>query len=158
MTNPRTLSRFDVFAAQCAKSKLVAVACSETHWQIRGGALLVNFYPTAKRGPCYYVAGTSSGFYGNAEAAIAAASTPPREAPQHERIQRRATYRAAKRRMLKRHPHCNWCGVALREETATIDHVVPLARGGLDNANNWVLACAPCNHGRGSAMPEVRRG
>jgi 5-methylcytosine-specific restriction endonuclease McrA len=42
-------------------------------------------------------------------------------------------------------------------DTSTMDHVIPLHRGGLDNANNRVLACEPCNSKRGHDMPELKR-
>ena len=37
---------------------------------------------------------------------------------------------------------CAYCG---NTEKVTIDHVVPLSRGGLDNASNVVPACVRCN-------------
>ena len=44
----------------------------------------------------------------------------------------------------------------LTEETATIEHYVPLGLGGLDNRNNMVLACDPCNSERGCSMKELK--
>jgi len=44
----------------------------------------------------------------------------------------------------------------LTKETATLDHVIPISRGGLNNANNYVIACEPCNSERGNNMPEVK--
>ena len=40
--------------------------------------------------------------------------------------------------------------------TDQIDHRIPLKRGGLDNASNFVLAHKTCNHARGHDMPEVK--
>jgi HNH endonuclease len=47
---------------------------------------------------------------------------------------------------------CQFCGRTLAAEELTIDHLVPLALGGLDEKTNYVTACFPCNHTKGS-MP-----
>jgi 5-methylcytosine-specific restriction endonuclease McrA len=56
---------------------------------------------------------------------------------------------------------CEWCGLefAAPLSEATLDHVVPLARGGTNKRKNLVLACRPCNEQRGSShtAPQVRR-
>src|SRR5688572_7013400 len=59
-----------------------------------------------------------------------------------------------------RNPRCFYCknvtvlkpaeysqlsGVCGRELYATLDHVVPLAKGGWDKPNNYRLACSVCN-------------
>lgn len=41
--------------------------------------------------------------------------------------------------------HCHYCGTTLTPMTATIDHMVPLARGGTWQVENLVLACSHCN-------------
>ncbi len=38
---------------------------------------------------------------------------------------------------------CHYCGEALTRKTATVDHVVPLSRGGANAPVNFVLAM-PC--------------
>ena len=45
---------------------------------------------------------------------------------------------------------CAYCGV---ENATTVDHVVPVARGGDDNENNLVCACVSCNTSKGKKMP-----
>lgn len=45
---------------------------------------------------------------------------------------------------------CAYCGKVLTQETATIEHVLPLSRGGLDAIKNMVLACRSCNQEAGS--------
>jgi 5-methylcytosine-specific restriction endonuclease McrA len=47
---------------------------------------------------------------------------------------------------------CAYCGAALTQESATLDHIVPLSRGGPDTPDNMVLACWTCNH-VGSDLP-----
>ena len=43
--------------------------------------------------------------------------------------------------------------MALIPETATLDHVHPVARGGSHLPGNLVAACAPCNRLKGDMMP-----
>lgn len=70
-------------------------------------------------------------------------------------------WRASKRRQGKRTAHriatlferdgtgCFYCRCELTEETATLEHVIPLARGGTNHLSNMVLACGPCNREAG---------
>lgn len=46
---------------------------------------------------------------------------------------------------------CYWCGLALGVESITIDHIVPVSKGGLlDSSSNVVAACRSCNEERGN--------
>ena len=55
---------------------------------------------------------------------------------------------------------CRYCGKQLRipprgepshrEDTATVDHVIPIANGGRSRASNLVTACLNCNRAKGS--------
>ena len=70
-------------------------------------------------------------------------------------------------------PACRWCGCLTverspdpdaRDDTRTIDHLVPKSRGGSDEDHNHVIACWRCNADRGSlsvaewlAVLDVRR-
>ncbi|NWF69979.1 MAG: HNH endonuclease [Chloroflexi bacterium] len=44
---------------------------------------------------------------------------------------------------------CRWCGKAA---PLTIDHILPLARGGTHTPANIVLACAACNSAKGRRL------
>ena len=48
---------FTQFHKLCGKSSLDAIDHGCGHWQIRGGVVLVNYYPEGKRGPTIYVNG-----------------------------------------------------------------------------------------------------
>ena len=48
---------------------------------------------------------------------------------------------------------CVYCATHLDHRTATLDHVVPLARGGAHDSGNLVVACAPCNRLKGDLQP-----
>ena len=48
---------------------------------------------------------------------------------------------------------CVYCATHLDQRTATLDHVVPVARGGAHDPGNLVVACAPCNRLKGDLLP-----
>lgn len=124
---------------------------SDGHFHIQG-ALLVNYYPFAKKRTAY-VANTTKSMH---DVAIKQAVMLAQKLPDLVEDFKRKSYRKEKLRMLAKHPFCKWCGVALTDDTATVDHVIPLSRGGLENSNNRVLACQPCNCKRGNEMPEIK--
>lgn len=63
------------------------------------------------------------------------------------------TRRIVRSVLLGHSPCCHWCGLPLDATTATVEHFVPLASGGRNSIRNYVLACRPCNQGRGCRMP-----
>ena len=139
---------------QCASNRgLRVVDRGQGHFQIVGGPLLVNYYPLAKKQSAY-IAGTVARRVGvTPEQAVEMAFAPPPIAAHKD--ERKANYRSLRRRMLKKSDKCHWCHKQLTLDTSTIEHIIPLHRGGLDNANNRVLACEECNLRRGHAMPEL---
>ena len=60
----------------------------------------------------------------------------------------RRIYRQIQRRDGRR---CGWC----RESGTTLDHVIPLCRGGQTIPENCVIACRACNHSRNNALPSA---
>ena len=130
---------------------------SKFHWHIKG-ALLVNYYPS--KGTAY-VAGTKAGAKNvTLKQAIEMARVQPEITPSNR--QRKSWHRLAKRQMFDKSRHCHWCGVEmslhpLDKNFATIEHIIPLSRGGLDNRNNMTLACITCNQKRGNTMTELEQ-
>lgn len=55
---------------------------------------------------------------------------------------------------------CYYCGKKLylkkkgSREVVTIDHYVPLSKGGFDDVSNRVPACKKCNNAKADLMPE----
>lgn len=41
---------------------------------------------------------------------------------------------------------CQYCGIPVPKKQATIDHVIPVAKGGKNKWNNTVCACKSCNN------------
>lgn len=65
---------------------------------------------------------------------------------QHKRQVKRETFRDCGRR-------CVYCGTTLGLANATLDHVIPLSRGGSHLPGNLVAACQPCNQLKGALLP-----
>lgn len=125
------------------------------HFQIRG-RLLVNYYPFAKKRTAYVAQTTHGKHHVSPTEAVAMAFVPPPVAPDHKKDDRHGHPRRQRAKMLRKSNRCHWCDCKLTLGNSTVEHVIPLHRGGLDNANNRVLACKPCNQRRGHDMPELR--
>lgn len=48
---------------------------------------------------------------------------------------------------------CHYCGKKFDPKSLTLDHVVPLARGGTSSRGNVVPACAGCNRDKKLQTP-----
>ena len=48
---------------------------------------------------------------------------------------------------------CVYCAAPLDIDIATIDHVLPLAKGGVHSPGNLVAACGRCNRLKGDLLP-----
>ena len=49
---------------------------------------------------------------------------------------------------------CQYCGAHLPPDQLTLDHVIPISRGGKDTWSNVVTACKQCNHKKGNSLIE----
>lgn len=122
------------------------------------GVVLVNYYPSSRKRSAY-ISGSSHGIpHCSIEKAVELAANPD-GALRHVGIggyirrRHRATAQRARRRLYRKHKHCHWCRTPLSFWQATINHIIPLSKGGLDQDNNRVIACEPCNHDRENDMP-----
>lgn len=52
---------------------------------------------------------------------------------------------------------CVYCGGELTDENRSVDHVVPLSRGGAHAASNLAACCVDCNVKKGDRLPEEFR-
>lgn len=59
-----------------------------------------------------------------------------------------------RRWLWKQDPRCSYCQLALTFEESTLDHVMPLTRGGTNAASNLLLSCVGCNVAKGSMHPD----
>ncbi len=59
------------------------------------------------------------------------------------------------RRWEKQKGRCHYCGKEMSKREATIEHVVPVSRGGpVTDRRNIVLACEVCNKRKGNRILE----
>jgi len=47
---------------------------------------------------------------------------------------------------------CQYCMEGFAKKDLTVDHVIPISKGGKSNFENVVAACKPCNHGKGDSL------
>lgn len=144
---------FEQFKEEVEAAGLIAYNCGNEHWQIRGGKYCVNFYPHAKHGPSFYVNATNQGVKHASLADAIQATTNPMHKRRIRATPRKKTYRGVKRRLLVEDPRCYWCGKHLDKKTATLDHIIPLSRGGTNGLDNQTLACYDCNQNRRNHLP-----
>lgn len=57
-----------------------------------------------------------------------------------------------RRQLFAQNPYCTYCRCQLHWEESTIDHVVPLSKGGTNDMENLALACEPCNSRKGGKL------
>ena len=50
---------------------------------------------------------------------------------------------------------CQYCDIDLSYSTATIDHVLPISKGGGTSFENVVTSCQPCNSSKGNDLTPV---
>ena len=48
---------------------------------------------------------------------------------------------------------CHYCGKSVAPKDLTLDHVVPVARGGRSTKGNCVPACKDCNNQKKNLLP-----
>lgn len=48
---------------------------------------------------------------------------------------------------------CHYCGTSVPAGELTLDHIVPLVRGGRSTKGNCVPACKPCNTAKKDLLP-----
>ena len=56
-------------------------------------------------------------------------------------------------RELFRRGVCHYCGKTFPESELTLDHIVPVARGGRSTRGNLVVACRACNQAKKFLTP-----
>lgn len=53
---------------------------------------------------------------------------------------------------------CHYCGGKFPPAELTMDHVVPLVRGGRSSKNNLVVCCKSCNSRKQNRLPQEWEG
>lgn len=128
--------------------------CGKGHLQLQG-KLLVNYYPDSKNSSAYVAGTTKSIKHVTPLAAIKMTMEQPKPSSNKAKRAKQKVNKKRKAILYKKRQHCYWCKTPLTLKTSTLEHIIPLHRGGLDNMNNLTLACGPCNHERDCDMPEL---
>lgn len=55
---------------------------------------------------------------------------------------------------IRDHYQCQYCGDTFPHKELTLDHVLPVSRGGPKSWRNLVAACHKCNHKKGNRTPQ----
>jgi 5-methylcytosine-specific restriction endonuclease McrA len=134
------------------------IMANNGHYKIHG-QLLVNYYPLSSKKTAY-VAGTTKGIQNVSPAqAIKMSQERPKRVAADIKDSRNTNSRKIRQRLLRGRLECicHWCPAIITLDTSTLEHIIPLDRGGLDNDNNRTLACYKCNNDRGNSMPELNK-
>lgn len=75
----------------------------------------------------------------------------PRKKKRNGRKYRSSRDRQRVRFVLEIDPICRYCLIA---ESTTVDHVIPVSRGGTNILTNMVGCCEPCNQLKANMTPE----
>ena len=138
----------------CERHGIELVEKPNGHFQLKGRAYLVNYYPFAKV-PKVYVASTTAGMPADLRLAVNIADGRIRTFKGLPKAERKGNPKNRRKRMWERGVRsCHWCKEPLASvEESSLEHIIPLSRGGLDNPNNWALAHKACNNARGNLLP-----
>jgi 5-methylcytosine-specific restriction endonuclease McrA len=70
-----------------------------------------------------------------------------------EYYKKRPRVRLTKRNVFLRDRYvCQYCGDTVGENRATLDHILPLSRGGKNTWTNLTTACRPCNYNKADSV------
>lgn len=129
--------------------------CAENHWKVEGGVVVVNVW-IGPKGVTIYIEGTAGGCHVRKWSdVITAATTVPNGRYVRAKAKRHRSNRPYRERLHRgaiargETPACHWCGREFESvNDSTLDHVIPLAKGGSNGQDNVVLACPECNANR----------
>jgi hypothetical protein len=146
---------FEDFAAKASEAGYLARFERKRRWTIICGKYTVNYFPNGPQ-PLLYVYRPDSIVLvpGDKQTALDVATSPP-PPPDREpfsKVPRASDLSLFKKRALDQDPRCYICGIKVDWYSCSVDHLVPLFRGGGNNFKNLRLCCRPCNSWKGSRL------
>ena len=124
------------------------------HFSLQGRAYKVSFFPTTGN---FYIVGAKKindeCKYNNIQEVIDIADGK-RELPaiSNNRDKRKRTYTKEKKLLYTQDKACCYCHKELELSDATIEHKIPLSKGGNNKIENLSLACKECNQAKGDSI------
>ena len=146
---------FSRFQKIAEANGLKAKQCSAHHFQIIGGALIVNYYPNSKKHTVYVNGAVDGKSHVSLDEAINIASGTSKKKVSTTKDKRKKSYKALKRKMYDKDNKCCWCHIEMTYQEATIEHEIPLDKGGSNREDNLALAHEQCNSEHGNNLPRL---
>lgn len=121
-------------------------------WHIQFiGKVTVNFYPTKNKA---YVNGMHKSFHCSRKKAIKIADNPEmiefREVKKDKR--KNNNYKMRKRLYDRGIVNCYVCGEFMKFPETSLEHIIPLSKGGANREDNYSLSHIDCNNKRGDSI------
>lgn len=131
---------------------------TDYHFSIKGSIYNVNFYPTKKT---FYINGCNAidkktCTYKTVEELIDIADGNKNFSNTLSKENaKRKNYKNRKKQLFENIKSCFWCSKELTLETATVEHKIPVSKGGSNRNDNLTLACAECNAKRKNKTTKI---
>ena len=121
------------------------------HYQIFG-LITVNHYPFSKNMTAY-ISGCRKGAKNITQQMAIDMALHPDQSTHLSPTKRKGSYKQMVNKMYKRGCKCGICGVKFKcREEATLDHRIPLSKGGANKRCNYQLAHGECNRIKGNSI------
>ena len=127
------------------------VICSPHHIQFRG-KVIVNYYPTKGT---IYINGMYKSIKGSEKEAVKIAKDPSLiKNKTFEKTKRKANTRKVRKKLYYElhKTKCFVCGKDMDFEETTLEHIIPLSKGGANRIDNYALSHEKCNQERGGSI------
>ena len=133
--------------------------CAVGHVQVRGTEYVVNAHKKDDGSWTLFVNGMHKGRSIDASRLLAVLEDAARggiaAAPLRKTGRAIRGGRRTRLRMWRKDRRCYYCKRELALAETTLDHRIPLAKGGADRPDNFVLSCRECNANKADAMPHT---
>jgi len=146
----RAISKISSLVEHCEARGYEIKALPNSHYQINVGNALFNYYPRSKR-KTLYINGTNQGI--NDCSVYDVIKIIEKKVDIKLPKTKKISNKVFKESLYKDTKVCFYCGLSLSFSDATVDHIMPLSKGGLNNRNNVCLCCYKCNSSKGSSVP-----